>query len=608
MKRLLVLSMALLLTFSSAYAENDTSTPDSKAEIRQELEQLKKTVADLEQRLAASEQKAAKAPAPATASEKDITKLQTDVKNLDHRVMRTELKSAIDRINWTGEYRGESSSIFGTVPAHYDGLQLQNLMVRTLWLFTPTSQGGLGMAFNPNLLANFTPDQFAAFLGQQVQQNYSQYQYFTNNLTYPALQSGFGAFTPQQQQMLQQYLQQVTGVFIPSYHADVNALFTNRLRLNFKAKVANNVSIAARLTMYKVFGDSTGVPIFNGQPTSISIDGTTSRVPTGDMVRVERAYFVWKDIADSKFYFSVGRRPSTEGPPMAYRHDDPRGGTPSGGLINFQFDGATLGYHLTDKITPRLCYGLGYNSGWGNGQLLQRPADRLRSVHFLGANVDLYNTDNTLVQVIAAKAWNVTDGFNGLIVLPNNPLTGDAIGAPVIMRYTPSTNLGNIFLYGVDASHEFEKFTLYGSLNWDSLRPNGQSTPFGGLGSDPFQPTKNHDGWMVYVGGRYKFNNNRTKLGFEYNHGSKYWFNFAQAEDDILQPKTAVRGDAYEVYLTHRINRRFIFKVDYQRFMYEWSGSGWHVGEPKRLGQMPILGFPTYDTANLLGFGLNAKF
>jgi hypothetical protein len=603
MKRLISLFMLLALVVGSAFAQS-AAPADDNAEMRNELEQLKKTVASLEERLAASEKKAA-APAPHAQeahANADITSFKDALKDLDHRVMRTERKSAIDRLNWTGEFRSESSSIFATVPTHYDGMVLQNLLVRTMWMYSPTSQGGLN---NPGACDPSLPGYDSCLQGL-VTQNYSAYSAFTNNLKYRDIQSFLGAFTPAQIQGLMGAMLPYT--YTPGYSADANAIMTNRLRLGMNAQVSNNISVTARLTMYKVFGDSTGVQVFNGQPTSISIDGTTSRVPTGDMLRVERAYFVWKDVGGSKFYFSVGRRPSTEGPPLAYRQDDPRGGTPSGALINYQFDGATLGYHLTDKITPRLCYGLGYDSGWGNGQLLS-PANRVRSVHFLGANVDLYNTDNTLVQVIAAKAWNVTDGFNGFIVLPNNPLTGDAINAPVIMRYTPSTNLGNIFLYGIDAQHEFNKFTLYGSLNWDSLRPNGQSTPFGGMGSDPFQPTHDHDGWMVYVGGRYKFNHNRTKLGFEYNHGSKYWFNFAQAEDDILQPKTSARGNVYEAYLTHRINRRFIFKVDYQRFNYQWSGSGWHLGEPKSLTGAPqVLGFPTYNTANLLSFGLNAKF
>ena len=90
----------------------------------------------------------------------------------------------------------------------------------------------------------------------------------------------------------------------------------------------------------------------------------------------------------------------------------------------------------------RLCWGMGYESGFGNGNLVKTPQDRLKDTHFLGANLDLWNTDDTLVQATYAHAFNVADGFDGLIVLPVNPLTGDPVTAPVVMRYTPSANLG----------------------------------------------------------------------------------------------------------------------------------------------------------------------
>lgn len=629
MKPLIATIVALLLLAPGTFAQNAPS--QENAELRKELEQLKKTVAALEERLAATEKSTAQ---PATdvskqpavhpmelvakpvengtnqAQAETNADLAAQVKDLDTRVTANERKAALDRVNFTGDLRVESNSIFGRVPNYYDGMQLQSLMVKTLWLSTPTAQGGLGMPFNPALLSSMTPSQFASFIGQQVQQNYAQYQYYSNNLTFANLKAGFGAFSPAMQQALQSYLQAAPGVYTGAYPADANAVLTNRLRLNMDSKITDDISVTARLSMYKVFGDSTGVEIFNGQPTAMSIDGTTATVPSGDMLRVERAYFTWKDIGGSKLYLSVGRRPSTDGPPMNFRDDEPRGGTPSGALINYQFDGATLGYHLSDKTSLRVCYGLGYDAGYGNGQLLQNPADRLRSVHFLGGNFDLFSTDKSLVQVTIAKAWNVTDGFDGEVVLPVNPVTGDSVNAPVIMRYTPSANLGNIFLYGINVQTRVKNFDVYSSLNWDSLRPNGQTTPFGGLGSDPFETPTNNDGWMGYFGGRYSFpyKDGATKLGFEYNHGSKYWFNFAQAEDDILAPKTAVRGNAYETYLTDRINSRFIFKVDYQRLLYDWSGSGWHVGAPHRLSEAPVLGFPTYDHANLLAFGMTARF
>ena len=81
-----------------------------------------------------------------------------------------------------------------------------------------------------------------------------------------------------------------------------------------------------------------------------------------------------------------------------------------------------------------------------------------------------------------------------------NPLTGDTVPAPVVMRYMPSANLGAIALYGVVAEKKLRQFDHYASANWDSLRPNGLTTPFGGLGADPFSAPVNHDGQMYYLG------------------------------------------------------------------------------------------------------------
>ena len=609
--RKLLWAVLMVPLATGLWAQSPPATDDA-AQLRQEVDQLKKTLQVLEQRLEAQEKAAQEKAVPATAKEEvtSVTDLRTDVKDLNERVAETEKKGLLDRLQWGGDYRFEAHTIRGHVPGHFDGMQLQNLMVKTLWLFAPQDQGGLSMPFDPAMLGQMTPAQFSGFISQQVQQNYAQYQFFSSNLSFNNLKQSVGQFSPQMQQMLMQYLQQAPGVFRAGYSANTDALFTNRLRLRFESRVADNVSFGARLSMYKVFGDSTGVQVFNGQANTLNIDGTTTRVPTGDMVRVERAYFNWNHIGGSKLYLSIGRRPSTDGPPLHFRNDEPRGGTPGGTLFNYQYDGMTLGYHLTDKVTLRACYGVGYSAGFGNGDLLKTPADRLKDVHLAGAVVDLYETDKTYVQALLAHAWNVTDGFNGLMVLPNNPVTGDPVTAPVMMRFTPSTNLGGINLYGVTMQKSLSHFDFYVSGNWASLRPNGLTTPFGGLMSDPFETPVNREGQMVLAGVRFKVpqNDGRTKIGFEVNHGTKYWFNFAQAEDDIIAPKTSTRGEVYETYLTHRISDHFLFKADFIRYNYAWSGSGWHLGAPKRLDSNPLLGFPTYDNANMVTVGLTAEF
>lgn len=581
------LLVTVLLIGPTAWSQTSSSSSSDTTDIRQQLEQLKKTVAALEEKLATQEkEKQASAAATPTAG-------TTDVKELDARVAKAERKGALDRINWSGDFRFQTHTYTSTIPEHFDGMQLQNLVVKTM--FYMQTNGGM-------------PPMDVASINSNVAAHYADYQFFTNNLKFSDLKAAMAQFpAPMQQQLM--------GMLMPSTHVagykDNNKImYTNRLRLNIDSQVADNVSVSARLSMYKVFGDSTGVQMFSGQPTQLAIDGTTTRVPNSDILRVERAYFTWNKIAGSPLYISIGRRPSTEGPPMNYRNDEMRAGTPSGGLIDYQFDGITVGYHIGEKVALRACYGLGYESGFGNGDALKLPADRLKDVHFFGGNFDIYSTDKTFVQSTIARAWNVTDGFAGEIVLPNNPVTGDPIGAPLIMRFNPSANLGAINLYGVNLSRKIGPLDTYSSFNWSSTRPNGQTGPFGGLMADPFDTPQNHEGHMVLLGVRYNVptNDGRTKIGFEFNQGSKYWFNFAQAEDDIIAPKTSTRGEVYETYLTHRISDRFILKGGFIRYNYTYSGSGWHVGAPKALDSVPVLGFPTYDAANMVTVGLTARF
>ena len=609
-----LLLMLILVTNPAMWAQETSAPSDDAAKMRQEIELLKKQLAAMEERLAAQEKAShppSATPAHSTPAQENTvaaSDLQVQMKDLDQRVSQTERKTTLDRLQWSGDYRFQTHTYVGHIPTHFDGMKMQNLIVRSMFLVTPQSQGGLGMTLDPSMLGSLTTDQFVGMLNGAVQQNYAQYQYFTNNLSFNQLKQGMGAFPAEMQPGLMNLLAPAT--LVNGYDANNKIMYTNRLRLNFDSQVADNLSVTARLSMYKVFGDSTGVQVFDGQPASMSIDGTTTRVPNSDILRVERAYFTWNKIGGSPLYLSIGRRPSTEGPPMNYRLDEPRGGTPSGGLIDYQFDGITVGYHVGEKMALRACYGLGYESGYGNGDVLKLPADRLKDVHFFGGNFDLYSTDKTFAQVTIARAWDVTDGFNGQVVLPGNPLTGESVLAPVIMRYTPSANLGAINLYGLNLTRKLKQLDFYGSFNWSSTRPNGTTTPFGGLLSDPFETPENHEGHMVLLGARFSFpqNDGRTKLGFEFNQGSKFWFNFAQAEDDIIAPKSSTRGEVYETYLTHRINQRFILKADLIRYNYTYSGSGWHVQAPKLLSETPMLGFPTYDSATMFTVGLTTRF
>ena len=525
--------------------------------------------------------------------EKDKTKdddQDTLIEELEDRLDAVERHSVLDSLEFSGDYRFEAHSIRATVPAHFDGMRVQNMLVNTLFFAGASGRPPASL------------DEVRGF----IREHYADYLYFTQSLTFDQIRQAMGQFPPEMQQQLFQML--LPAAAVPAYSANNDVLYTNRLRLRFDAKVADNVSFSGRLGMYKVFGDSTGVQVLNGQPTSVNVDGTTVGVPNSDILRVERAYFSWNRIGGSKAYLSIGRRPSTEGAPLTLRNDEPRGGTPLGALINYQFDGITFGYGIGEHSTARLCYGLGYESGFGNGDVLKLPQDRLKDVHFLGVNWDVWDDEKTFVQVTVARAFDVTDGFNGLVVLPNNPVTGEPIAAPVVLRFTPSANLGDLDLGSIVAIRKQGPLDLFASASFNYSRPELVTGPFGGLFSDPFDTPEKQTGTMFYAGARYHLKGGKTKLGVEFNHGSKYWMNFAVAEDDIIAPKTSARGDVLEAYVTHRISPRFIAKAAWIKYWYDYSGSGWQVGAPKQLDENPILGLPTYDEAGKFSLSITARF
>ncbi len=526
------------------------------------------------------------------ATQEEVEKLKKELDDLEKRVMKNERKTAIDRLNFTGDYRFEAHSIDGHIPDHFDGMRLQRALVDTMFYF-----GATGM-----------PPSSPEDVGNFIRENYADYLYYLDNVvTFDWLKETIGSFPPEMVEGLLGSLLPYT--FQEGYDYTNSIMYTNRLRLQIDADIAKNVNFQGRLSMYKVFGDSTGVQVFNGQSNSINIDGTTASVPNSDIVRVERAYFNWTNIGGVPLYLSIGRRPSTGGVPFQLREDEPRGGSPMGSLINYQFDGITVGYHISDASTIRICYGVGYESGFGSGDQLQLPADRLADTHFLGLNWDILDTERTFLQTTLARAFDVTDGFNGLVVLPVDPVTGQGV-PPAVIRFTPSANLGDMDLAGLVMMRHDGPFDWFISGNYMKSDPEPVTTPFGGMFSDPFEVPESQDGYMYYVGARYNLPNDKTKLGLEYNHGSEYWFNFAQAEDDIIAPKTNTRGDVWEAYVTHRIRNRFIFKFNYIRYDYDYSGSGWNLGAPKKLDSdvPPILGFPTYDEIDKFALSFIARF
>ena len=96
-----------------------------------------------------------------------------------------------------------------------------------------------------------------------------------------------------------------------------DTILTNRLRLNMKVDATENLEFVGRLAMYKAWGmQSTPTGLADGYPI---FDGNTTRTPNDSALYVDRAYINWTEIAGLPIWLSVGRRPTTDGPPAQLR-------------------------------------------------------------------------------------------------------------------------------------------------------------------------------------------------------------------------------------------------------------------------------------------------
>jgi hypothetical protein len=384
-------------------------------------------------------------------------------------------------------------------------------------------------------------------------------------------------------------------VFMPAQTEKNNDLYTNRFGLNLHAKATQNVSVTARLLMYKVAGgqddsainNSNGIPFFADR--SGLFDGTIGHVPGDSKLAVDRVYATWNNILDQPIWFSIGRRPSTGGIPSHLRENNERpgnGGVPAL-LVDYAFDGATLGYAPDIEALPgaygKFCYGRGFQNG-----ITTDEGNGIHNTDMLGVQIVPYNTDFFRAELQYNRGMNI---FNTPVLL-TGPFQGN----------TPSVDLGDIDWYGLDFLGKVKNVGI-GNLNWfvdgavSNTHPNGNTVSiatdnFGTINSGAgllFTGTpQSTTGWAVYVGGRYDIEKTGTKLGFEYNHGSKDWITFAPAADDMWTSKLGTRGNVYEGYIIQELKLKPIssyfsktfFRVGYQYYDFDYTGSNNWVGGP----------------------------
>lgn len=481
-----------------------------------------------------------------------------DSKEMEERLNKAELHTATDKVSFGVDLRTRADSI------HYDNI-LTAPSALTNGFFTDIGSGG----FNGGTLSQ--------------------------------IQGGMAAMA-------------AGGMIPPAEKNDVNndIIYTNRFRLNMKARVNPQLTFGGRLSAYKVFGDSTGVKFNQGSMADVTFDGNTSSLPHGDTIRMERAYFNYRFNTDRvPVNLSIGRRPSTEGPPLEYRNNSLEGGSPLATIINWQFDGASLTFGL-EEVTGipgasfKLCYGVGFEGDWGNTSSLASTQPSVDDVHMFGFITDLYNDDVTSAVLTYAHASDVTDGFTGLTVMPfivsRQDTDGDGLdeyffnanSGGFISRLEPMTNIGDwdaaSLLLRTNLAEKGADIDLFLSGSWSHTDPSQISrNPFfeimgQGLLSSNGQ-LEDQDGYSIYAGIIVNMPWN-ARLGLEYNWGSENWLNFTGAEDSLVGSKMAARGQVWELYWHQNIHKdNFFITLGGQYYDYEYTGSGNPVGAPVKISE-----------------------
>ncbi len=383
---------------------------------------------------------------------------------------------------------------------------------------------------------------------------------------------------------------------VKSHDVENNALMTNRFGLNLKATPLEDLSVKARLVMYKAWGHQTSTPgdgAYFADRAMGPNDGTTSHVPQDSTLRADYAYTTLSNIGNMPLWFSVGRRPSTGGVPTNIKDNREKSGT--GGIpaimVDYAFDGMTVGFAPDIEIMPgayaKLCYGKGFDSGYQN-----TTGATLKDTDFLGLNAALFDTDNLHVEVQYQKGWNIFDA----------PSDGSAMTGPV------SHNLGDIDWIGGIAMGKVAGFNLFISAAQSKTDPNdqlfavdtdGNGIPDMGVAGMLYDAAAmggqklSHTGTAVYLGGRYDIASTGTKIGAEYNEGSKYWVGMVPAGDDVWTSKLGTRGKVYEVYVIQELQNKALtkkgqafFKLGYQLYKFDYTGSNNWVGAPKKISEL----------------------
>ncbi len=382
--------------------------------------------------------------------------------------------------------------------------------------------------------------------------------------------------------------------------------WSTKLSLHMTIPINENAKIMGRLSMYKVAGGGS-VPIFNGNPNTVQTSFASVQSPSSDLLHVERASLVydWPSLG----ILSIGRQNTSDGPPLEVKEGTERQATPMAIMVNAEVDGIGWKFHLDKFGLPEhtilgLCYGVGFESGFGGGGQVASSSSvvgtnfatgmpsvgsvtGLKDTTVLGAMFDLPLLAEGLGTV---HAMNFYLGYNRLGNMVDIP-SGSTINFPLqagsssTQNVSATNNLGDMDQWGLTWKHKIgDTFTYFVSEGYVKSHPNGKASQYGaymagtmmaGFGGLLGDPGKSQSGNCTYLGVRWD-PVSAFGFGVEYNHGSPNWYTYTPASGEA-DAKLGARGDVWEGYAVWNFAKAAFLRVGYIEYQYTHAFSGWHI-------------------------------
>ena len=370
---------------------------------------------------------------------------------------------------------------------------------------------------------------------------------------------------------------------------DQNGYFSNpnkwdmSLKLNMEAFIDEKTKFTGRLMMTKAWGSS------NAEDLS-SLDALQGRAKGTSAIFVERAYVDYR--FNKNLIATVGRQPSSDGPGMNLKYNTSRKATYPALLFNGAADGIVLTYKFASPVKSlkrtkfRLAYGKGYE--WQDsmyGWSVANPG--IKDTNVYGAFFE-----GSFPYESIGRNYFILTGVKTTHLVTNPFDNNDASANADLGDYE---HLGFYFENTKAFGTNFNYFVSYAYSMPD---PNGK-TGIADLNNDGVPDTEvellKRDGYAYHIGMRYDIL--PFKVGYEFNHGSKYWFSFSTNLYDPLN-KLAIRGNVHDAYLIYRVDL-----YEYLRFGFTYADVNYNYigmyfapqGEPQRVDNSLKLFYVTYD-------------